>query len=446
MRNFRRILPACGFALLIIAARGNAAPEKDAPPVAGAKLLGKYTTAIATNMDFVSTTAGPRILGLDGLFTGKSGWVVWDGASGKKLTSLPNQRGTLTGGACVPALSPDGGKMALVYRWQVNQFSRPTDQVDTVVYDIKTGRAVFTDRRRGPVSGVVFTPGGALLLFDADSCHVLEPGKDKFTRKFKLAAPMAGAAAVSADDGRLALYASGTLHVYNLAEGKLEFELTTDSKPKKEEKPQVPMPPGGNFPGIGIGFGLGGDSAQLAFLNDSETPKLLINERTMAAEPMKDPKAFVPELSTQCKLRLVDVKEKKQVGDLKLPKNVDCVRAVFTEKGEARALVALPVMEAPPKNPAPPPAPMPKPPVKGPALPDLANVLSPAQTMKFQLIDLTGKALTEFTLTNPPLLVPVAPACLLTADNRFLLMLTTTRQQQERNGSTATVWELEPKK
>jgi hypothetical protein len=421
-------------------------PAKETPPTPDAKRLGSYTIGIAMNMDVVSTSAGPRLLGLDGVFAAQRIWTVWDGATGKALARMTNNRGALTADESTLAMSPDGNRVALIYRWQVSQFSPPTDQVDTLVYDLKKRKAVFLDRRRGPVHAVVFTPKGRMLLFAGDQCHILEPDQVKLGRNFKLAAPMMGAAAVSAEDALLAVYAQGTLHVYDLAKGMLAFELVTDAKPKKVGQPKG-LPGGGPFPGA-VPFNIGGtSSAALTFSSAAQGRKLLIYEETFTAQGLADPKAFAMGQATEGQLRLIDLKEKKQVGGLKLAKGVTCVRAFFTSAGEPRALTATSLEELPGKilpkiNPAPK-APFP---VKGPVLPDTGGFMGPSSKVRFQMIDLTGKALHEFTLANPPLLIPAPPTCLLTADGRYLVALTTTNAQQKKSNMMATVWDLAPGK
>lgn len=456
MRRFLPLLLLVALSLAIVGGfAGAASPtqlngkaDKDAVPIAGARAIGRFTIGIASNLALTSTTAGPRIVGLAGIFSPSPAWAVWDGTTGTLLARLPNKRGSLTADACTPALSPDGTRLALIYRWQISQFNKPTDQVETVVYDVKKRTAVFTDRRRGPVNAVAYTPQGTLLVFAADTCHVLEPGKNQLTRKFKLAAPAGGAIAVSPDGSRLALYARGALQVYDLGQGKLEFELATDSKPKKEDNQKLPPGIGNAFPGA-MSFGpMGAENAMLVFSNSADAPKLLIYETLPLAIPNgASLEAAVANLgSLQGQLRLVDINKKKEVDGRKLAKGVAGVQPYFTADGSPRALTSAPVPE-PAKEPAKPRPPIKQPfPPKGPAPLDTRIALNPAQTVQFAVIDLSGKALHEFTLRNPPTAIPMAPLCLLTADGRYLLALTTSSQQQQKAQSTATVWDLKAAK
>src|SRR5262249_52989597 len=70
------------------------------------------------------------------------------------------------------------------------------------------------------------------------------------------------------------------------------------------------------------------------------------------------------------------------------------------------------------------------------------NVLSPAQKVKFEIINLSGKSLRQFTLANPPLLIPDSPSCMMSANGRYLLTITNNVQQQQKSRCTATVWHL----
>lgn len=416
MRAFHSWLPGLG--LIAALSLASAAPAAD-EIVPGAKLVGRFAQSISVDMMLNTTPDGPRLSGLDGLFAARRDWCVWDGSNGKVISRLPERRATLVAAEGIPELSPDGKRLALIYQWQVTMFSPPTNTVEAVVYDVKTRKMVFLDRRRSPIERTVFTPKGSFLVID-EEVRVLEAGKAKFSRAFKIGKKDIDAVAVSADDSRLALYADGSVFVYDLAEGKLEFEVAIE-----KVKKNVNGAPARGADSRAGGMTLGVDT-------------LLLHTQHLLGEPGPDQKV-------QGRLVLVDLKEKKIVKELKLDPGVSCIRAYFTAEGEPQALLAWPEERGEmPKQPAPNPKPAPAPrPVRGPKIPDMLQVFGPPTKRVFKFVDMKGKVLNEFTLNNPPLLVPDAPMALLSPEGRYLATITSTAQAQNKNQCNVAVWDLE---
>src|SRR5262249_17649629 len=97
MRRFHGAI--AGLALLLMAGFVSAQAAKDrgkkndAATIAGAQQVGRFPIGIASNMDLVSTAAGPRIVGLDGLLnSARPNWAVWHGETGKVLGRMANFR------------------------------------------------------------------------------------------------------------------------------------------------------------------------------------------------------------------------------------------------------------------------------------------------------------------------------------------------------------------
>jgi hypothetical protein len=373
----------------------------------GAKQVGRFTlpSLRTDHLILVDTADGPRFAGV--LVTEKRAplstelsrtleAVVWDGANGKPIAELPGRQikftfrlgspvaildGKILSGvqtmACVPRLSPSGKRLAIVYNWQVDTPGQgPTEQTETIVSDVKTRKQVMAGHTVLPIEEFLFNSKGALHLIDEEKYRVLKEDESKISAEVKSGKSGLGdgpiqAAALSPDDTRLAVFsATGKLNVYDIAEGKLQALAAIDVK-RDDNTVQL--------------VALLDPIQKMSFAKSSTDPKLL--------------------LLADGKLRLIDLKAKKEVKSLKAE---GLVHAFFASDDEPRVLVSQ----------------------------------AASGKMKFKCLDMSGKLLHEFTLQNGGD-AGSDPHCLLSSNGRYLATFTTTLADERKGQETVTLWDLE---
>jgi hypothetical protein len=277
--------------------------------------------------------------------------VFWDLTAGKALHKISSARegapqspvpanwdATAFGFFGMLALSPDGQRLAYVNTTYQRVPGKVVHEATRQIHLYDLARRKWTDlptKYRGTAGGphVLFAPNGELLILKDTACTILEAGKAKPRRTFKV---LRGEgydthtvyssfgihdALVSPDGSQLAVAAEGTLTVYDLVTGKEVF---------RAERAAPPGDPG-------KGGGQATAMVSLAFSPTGDEPKLL------AAEVVTGPKTLVL-------ARLFDVKAAKEsarwvladaptkVVAFDAPRPWDGVHAYFTAKAEPRLI------------------------------------------------------------------------------------------------------------